>query len=76
MATRIGGSTGRGTGHLRGSEMSKRVLVNFETTPEQRVWFKNAAHAERMSMSAWLRRIAIVRAAEVVGVPEKTTDAK
>jgi hypothetical protein len=46
-----------------------RVLVNFETTPAMRQWFKDAAHAERMTMSAWLRRVATARAVEVAPQP-------
>ena len=41
-------------------------MINFRTDPEQREWFKRAAHAECLTLSAWLRRLATLRAAEVL----------
>lgn len=53
----------------------KRTLVNFEATPELRDWFARAAEVERLSMSAWLRKLAVNRAAELVPpVPGQSTD--
>jgi uncharacterized protein (DUF1778 family) len=46
------------------------VLVQFRATPKMRDWFKDAAHAERKTLSEWLRSMAIVRAAEVVPQPK------
>lgn len=51
------------------NDNKKRVLVNFQVTPELRTWFSHAAHAERLSMAAWLRKLAINRAAELVPQP-------
>jgi hypothetical protein len=48
---------------------NRRVLVNFEATPEMREWFHVAAAAERKSLSEWLRGLAIVRASEMAPQP-------
>lgn len=43
----------------------KRILINFDTTEEQRERFKRAAAAERMTLAEWLRRLALLRVAEL-----------
>jgi hypothetical protein len=45
--------------------MAKRVLINFESNERERARFKRAAAVERMSLSAWLRRLALVRLSEL-----------
>jgi hypothetical protein len=45
--------------------MAGRTLINFQSTPAQRDRFKEAAAAERMTLSEWLRRLAQLRAAEL-----------
>lgn len=45
--------------------MAKRILVNFETTEEQRRRFRRAAEVECTTLSEWLRRLALLRVAEL-----------
>lgn len=45
--------------------MAGRILINFRTTQEQRERFRRAAEVERMSLSEWIRRLALLRVAEL-----------
>ena len=42
-----------------------KVLINFRSNEEERRRFKRAAAAERMSLSAWIRRLALLRVIEL-----------
>jgi hypothetical protein len=42
-----------------------KILINFRSTESERARFKRAAEVERMSLSSWLRRLALVRLAEL-----------
>jgi hypothetical protein len=44
--------------------MSK-ILINFRSTERERERFKHAAELERMSLSSWIRRLALVRIGEL-----------
>lgn len=46
-------------------------LVQFRATPGLREWMSIAAHHERMTLSAWLRRIAVQRASKLVPPPAR-----
>jgi uncharacterized protein (DUF1778 family) len=47
------------------SEQSKTKLMNFRASPHLADLVRSTAEMERLSVSEWLRRLALRRAAEV-----------
>lgn len=45
--------------------MAKTILVQFREEEERRKQFKRAARTDGLTLSAWLRRLALVRVAEL-----------
>lgn len=54
----------------------KTTLVQFRSTPTQRDRLKEAAQAEGLTLSEWLRRLALLRMAEIADRPERPTTAR
>ena len=42
-----------------------KILINFRSTEEERARFKRAASSEGLSLSGWIRRLALIRTAEL-----------
>jgi len=46
--------------------MARECFVNARVTPAEKTWFQECAKVERLTVGEWLRRLAILRAAELM----------